>query len=308
VRIVARVVTLGCVAAAGAAGAGVAVARAARAVSRRLVLVPERRQYVRLAGGAAVVALALAAGGAARAELPEGRIVDLTHAFDADTIFWPTEPGFALEKVHDGETAAGHYYAANRFRTAEHGGTHVDAPLHFVRGAPAVDAIPLERLIGPGVVVDVTAAAEADRDYQVRVEDLRAWEERHGRIADGAIVLLRTGFGRLWPDRRRYLGTDERGAAAVAKLSFPGLAPQAAAWLVAERRVKAVGIDTASIDHGRSARFETHVALAAAGVPAFENVAGLDGLPLRGFTVIALPMKIRGGSGAPLRIVAIVPP
>ncbi|MGH7819903.1 MAG: cyclase family protein [Candidatus Binatia bacterium] len=257
---------------------------------------------MRLAAAALGALAALAANGGAAAE----RIVDLTHAFDETTIFWPTEKGFALESEHAGTTEKGYYYAANRFCTAEHGGTHVDAPRHFSERGQTVDEIPLARLVGPGVVIDVTGEAAKDRDYRIGVADLRAFEKRDGEIPRGAIVLFRTGFGARWPDRERYLGTAERGLEAVPKLHFPGLDPEAARWLVAERDVRAVGIDTASIDHGQSALFETHVVLSAKGVPAFENLANLDRLPSRGFRLIALPMKIRGGSGGPLRVVAIV--
>jgi kynurenine formamidase len=231
-------------------------------------------------------------------------IVDLTHAFDADTIYWPTAEGFRLEQVAHGVTEKGYFYAANQFCTAEHGGTHFDAPIHFFEGRHAAEEIPLQQLIGLGVVVDVSEACATDRDYRVRVEDLRAWEEEHGPLPKGAIVLLRTGWGDRWSDREAYLGTELTGPEAVPELHFPGLHPDAARWLVAQRAIKAIGLDTPSIDYGQSELFESHVALFEANVPAFENVAHLDRLPPRGFVVAALPMKIRGGTGGPLRIVA----
>ena len=252
------------------------------------------------------LALALLGAHPCGAQLPKGRVVDLSHAFDEQTIFWPTEKGFVFEKGSEGFTEKGYYYTANRFCTAEHGGTHIDAPIHFYKDRTTVDAIPLEQLIGDGVVVDVADKCAADRDYQVQTADFLAWEKRHGRIPKGAIVLLRTGFGRFWPDRVRYMGTDERGPAAVAKLHFPGLHPDAAKWLTSERSVKAVGLDTPSSDYGQSTLFASHVTLFEKNVPAFENVANLDQLPAKGFTVIALPMKIKGGSGGPLRVVAIL--
>jgi kynurenine formamidase len=155
--------------------------------------------------------------------------------------------------------------------------------------------------------VDVAEACAKDRDYAVSVADLERFEAAHGRIPDGAALLLRTGFAARWPDRARYLGTAERGPAAVAKLHFPGLDPAAARWLAANRKVAAVGIDTASIDPGTSQRFESHQILFAADVPAFENLAHLGPLPATGATLVALPMKIAGGSGGPLRAVAILP-
>jgi kynurenine formamidase len=250
--------------------------------------------------------LALLYAATVSAQMPRGKIVDLSHPYDADTIFWPTEPGFQLEKAHEGVTEKGYFYAANRFCTAEHGGTHIDAPIHFAAGKNTVDAIPLEQLMGTGIVVDVAEQCARDRDYRVTVADFAQWERRHGRIPGRSIVLIRTGFGKHWPDRGKYLGTDERGAQAVPKLHFPGLHQDAARWLVEQRRVKAVGLDTASIDYGQSTHFETHVTLSGRNVPALENVANLEKLPERGFTVMALPMKIRGGSGGPCRIVAFL--
>lgn len=235
------------------------------------------------------------------------RLVDLTHAYDENTVYWPTADGFELEVDFRGETEGGYHYEANTLRTAEHGGTHLDAPIHFAAGREHVDEISLERLVGPAILVDVETAAESDRDYQVSVADFEAWERRHGRIPDGSIVLLRTGFARHWPDRERYMGTAERGAAAVAKLHFPGLAPAAARWLVQERDIAAIGLDTPSIDHGPSQDFMAHRILFEENIPAFENVASMEGLPETGFEVIALPMKIRGGSGGPLRIIAVLP-
>lgn len=238
---------------------------------------------------------------------PAGELVDLSYAYDSTTIFWPTAEGFALHKVADGETPAGYYYAANTFSGAEHGGTHIDAPVHFAKGHMTVDRIPLESLIAPAVVIDVTQASAQNADYQVTVADLTGFEQQHGRIPDGSIVLLRTGFASRWPDAQAYLGTAERGDAAAAKLHFPGLHPDAAAWIASNRSVKAVGIDTASIDFGQSTLFETHRTLYARDIPAFENLASLARLPATGALVIALPMKIGGGSGAPLRAIAVLP-
>ncbi len=233
-------------------------------------------------------------------------LVDLSHSYAADTIYWPTDTqGFVLETLAAGMTEGGYYYAANRFSTAEHGGTHIDAPIHFAEGKPTVDEIPLERLVGPGVVIDVSEPAAADRDYLVGVADFERWEERHGPLPEDAIVLLRTGYGQHWGDRANYLGTELTGPEAVPELHFPGLDPGAAKWLVEQRQIAAIGLDTPSIDHGQSTLFESHVTLFKAEIPAFENVANLDRLPAKDFLVVALPMKIAGGSGGPLRIIAM---
>lgn len=257
----------------------------------------------RWAGFVGVLLAAVSGGAQERAP----QIVDLTHSFDADAIYWPTEEGFVFEKGPAGPTPGGYHYEAHRFRSAEHGGTHVDAPSHFDAAGLPVDRVPLEKLMGPAVVVDVEAAAAANRDHRASRADFEASEARYGKIPDGAIVLIRTGHGRFWPDRGRYLGTARRGAEALAELHFPGLDADAARWLIEERKIRAVGIDTASIDPGVSTDFRAHRVLAAHQIPIFENVAALDGLPDRGFRVVALPMKIRDGSGAPLRIVALLP-
>jgi kynurenine formamidase len=235
-----------------------------------------------------------------------GKIIDLTYAYDSTTVFWPTEKGFVFEKGQEGYTPGGWYYSANRFWTPEHGGTHIDAPIHFYKDRERLDELKLEKLIGPGVIIDVADKCASNPDYQVTTDDFTAWEAKHGQQLNDVIILLRTGYGEFWPDRVKYMGTNERGPDAVAKLHFPGLHPDAAKWLVENRRVRAIGLDTPSIDYGQSKDFKTHVTLYEKSLSAMENVANLDLLPEKGFTVIALPMKIKGGSGGPVRIIALL--
>lgn len=237
----------------------------------------------------------------------QSRIIDLTHSFGGETIVWPTEQDFKLVVQHAERTELGYYYSSNRIEMPEHGGTHIDAPIHFSEGKQTLDQIPVDRMVGPAVRIDITEPCAHDRDYRVGISDFERWEAQYGRIPSGSIVLLDTGYARFWPSRKDYLGTELRGLEGVRGLHFPGLHPEAAAWLVRERHVKAVGIDTASIDYGQSTKFETHVALLSQNVPVFENLANLHDLPDRGFEVIALPMKIAGGTGGPLRIIAVVP-
>lgn len=259
------------------------------------------------AGLALVLTVAVPVTAAAQPiDLADVRLVDLTHAFDGHTLYWPTAPSvFELDTLARGMTDGGWWYAANRLCTPEHGGTHLDAPLHFARGQADAASVPLERLVGPAVVIDVSAKAAADPDYRLAPEDVRAFEDAHGRIPAGALVLLRTGWDRRWPDAEAYLGDDTPGDAS--NLRFPSFGEEAARLLVGERRVGALGADVASIDYGRSTDFRVHRIAAAAGVPGFENLARLDELPPTGAVVVALPMKIAGGSGGPLRAVALVP-
>jgi kynurenine formamidase len=243
---------------------------------------------------------------AARAlSLDESKIVDLTYGFGPETIYWPTEKGFELNVRAHGRTDAGYWYAANTFCTAEHGGTHVDAPIHFGEGKPTVDQLPVGAGIGPLVRVDVSARAEKDPDYRLGVDDLKGWEAEHGPIPKGAIVAMYSGWGKRWPDRKRYLGTDVPGD--TANLHFPGFSKEAAEFLVRERDIDAIGVDTPSIDHGPSKDFIVHRIINGAGKPGFENLANLDRVPASGATLIALPMKIEGGSGAPTRAIAVLP-
>jgi kynurenine formamidase len=243
--------------------------------------------------------------GAAAAQFDERKLVDLTYPFDERTVYWPTNKPFHWEKTDWGMTAGGYWYASANFAASEHGGTHIDAPIHFGKGQSAVDEIPIPRLVGPAVVVDVSQAVSRDRDYRLTVKDLKVWEARHGRIPDGAIVLMHSGWGRYWPDKQRYLGSETPGDPQT--LHFPGFSKEAAEFLVKERAIDGVGIDTPSIDHGPSKDFIVHQIVNGANRYALENVANLEKLPPQGATLIALPMKIKGGTGGPVRIIAILP-
>jgi kynurenine formamidase len=237
--------------------------------------------------------------------IDEKKLVDMTYPFAQDTLHWPTAKPFTLEKVHEGITSGGFWYASYNYGGSEHVGTHLDAPFHFAQGKWTTEQIPLGRTIGPAVIIDVRKKAETNSDYRLQVSDVRVWEKSHGRIPRGAIVLMHSGWGRFWGDRKKYFGTDEPGD--TSNLHFPGFSKEAAEFLVKQRTIKAVGIDTPSIDYGPSHDFIAHQIFGGANVPIFENVASLDRLPVKGTTVFAIPMKIKGGSGAPLRIFAFLP-
>ncbi|HEU5171321.1 MAG TPA: cyclase family protein [Gemmatimonadales bacterium] len=239
-------------------------------------------------------------------DLSRYELVDLTHALNAETVFWPTATeGFELKRLAFGPTPAGFFYAANSFSMPEHGGTHVDAPIHFAEGGVTAERIPLRQLVLPAVVIDVTVQASGDPDYRLTAADVAAFERRHGRVPAGAAVLLRTGWDARWPDRKAYLGDDTPGDAS--KLHFPSFGVEAARLLIEERGAGALGVDVASIDYGQSKDFMVHRIAAARNVPGFENLTGLGALPPTGALLLALPVKIEGGSGGPLRAVALVP-
>lgn len=268
------------------------------------------RLVARILGVAALSLAALALVGARAGkphlDLAAARVVDLTHAFDENTIYWPNSPStFKLQRLVDGQSEAGFYYRMNSFCAPEHGGTHLDAPSHFSKDGWPADKIPVSKLVAPGVVLDIAASAQSNPDYLLAAADVRDWEKKHGVVPAGSIVLLRTGWGKRWPDRKRYLGDDTPGE--VSNLHFPSYGKEAAELLVRGRRVAALGVDTASIDYGPSKDFLVHQIANGANVPGLENVANLEEVPETGAWIVALPMKIAGGSGGPLRIVALLP-
>ncbi|MFZ2053694.1 MAG: cyclase family protein [Candidatus Aminicenantales bacterium] len=235
----------------------------------------------------------------------ERKVLDMTYPLDEAAIFWPTAKPFSLTQVAYGISEGGWFYAANEFSAAEHGGTHADAPIHFAEGGRTIDQIPLEEWIGPAVKVDVTMECDQNRDYLLGVDDLRSWEKAYGRIPEGAWVIMYTGIGtRYYPDKKMVLGTDKTGQEAIAELSFPGFSPESVEFLLKERNIKGIAIDTPSIDRGKSQTFMVHQVLFAADKLALENIANLDKLPAKGATLYVNPVLIKGGTGAPCRVFA----
>ncbi len=242
---------------------------------------------------------------AAAPSLTAAKWIDLSHVYDENTIFWPTgRPYEHIETAH-GETDKGYFYSAYDIVVSEHTGTHLDSPVHFSETGHSVDQLAIEDLIGPAAVVDVSAKIGENADYLISPADVTAFEAEHGPIETGQIVVFRTGWSSRWPDKKSYMGDDTPGKAD--NLHFPGIDPETAKALVA-RKVKAVGIDTASIDNGPSSEFMTHRVLFAAEIPALENLTNLEGLPARGAWIVAMPMKIGKGSGGPCRVAAMLWP
>ena len=227
---------------------------------------------------------------------PQSRIVDLGHAIHAGDPSWDGSTGFERKSLATFEKDG---YASGRVAVDEHFGTHLDAPAHFAKGGWSVDQIPVERLYRPGIRIDVSAKAAGNPDYLVTPQDVRAFESAHGRIPEGTIALVATGWDRFWPDRARYMNERE------GVKHFPGLSADAVALLARDRRVAGIGIDTPSIDHGPSKTFEAHKVSMALNVFHIENAAHLTGLPASGFTVLVAPLDIAGGSGAPTRVFAV---
>ena len=205
-------------------------------------------------------------------------------------------------------TDKGYWYAANFYAASEHGGTHTDAPLHFAKHGRAIDQIPLEEWIGPAVKIDVRKQCAGNRNYLLSIEDIKKWEKKHGRIPAGAWVIMYTGIGtQFYPDLKRVLGTDKKGLSAIPDLSFPAFSKEAAEFLTTKRNIRGIALDTPSIDYGKSQDFRVHRVICGANKLALENIAHLDKLPAKGATLHVIPMSIKGATGAPARVFAIIP-
>lgn len=231
----------------------------------------------------------------------KGQIVDLTHKLNASIPYWPGETykPFQFETIATLEKD-GVY--SGYFAMPEHMGTHVDAPNHFVAGQVSVEALDLRQLLAPAVVVDVRDQAAKNPDYRLTVEDLRRWEKDNGLLPPGALVFMYTGWDSRWSDVAAYRNQDERKV-----MHFPGFSPEAAQFLISERSISGIGIDTLSVDYGPSKDFPVHHIMHGAGKYCMENVAHLGKLPAKGAIVIVAPIPIQGGSGGPARVLAFVP-
>lgn len=231
----------------------------------------------------------------------KARILDLTHVLNKKNAYWPG-PGYEPFQLTTIATIEKDGVLSKAFSMPEHLGTHIDAPNHFETGQPDLSMITPDQFFAPGVVIDIAARAEVDSDTTLTVKDIQEWESKHGRIPDGAIVLLHTGWGRFWNNYSRYKNQDAMG-----KLHFPSFSGEAAQFLIHDRKAKGVGIDNLSIDSGISKDFAVHHIVNKAGRYGLENVAQLEKLPARGFFLIIAPIRIEAGSGGPTRILAILP-
>jgi kynurenine formamidase len=233
--------------------------------------------------------------------IPSGktRVLDLSYAINDKLVPWPGDERFFEAKVNASAEKNG--YFTRSFWMLEHYGTHLDAPAHFPPGKTTVDQIPVKQLFGPAVVIDVRAESGKDADFQLSAARIEAWEKRHGRIPEGAIVLLRTGWASRWPDVQKYRNQDAKG-----RMHFPGFSAEAANLLIA-RKVSGFGCDTLSIDYGASQEFAVHHLSLGAGLYHLENLADLSELPETGAFMIVAPIKLEGGSGGPVRVFALLP-
>jgi kynurenine formamidase len=233
--------------------------------------------------------------------IPAGktRVIDLSYAINDKLVPWPGDEKFF--EARDNATMAKNGYFTRSFWMLEHYGTHLDAPAHFAAGAATVDPIPAKKLFGPAVVLDVRGVAAKDADYRLPASRIEEWERAHGRIPQGAIVLLRTGWSARWPDPQKYRNQDKQG-----KMHFPGFSDEAAKVLI-ERGASGLGCDTLSVDYGASEDFSVHHLALGAGLYHLENLADLSEVPDAGAFLVVAPIKLEGGSGGPVRVFALLP-
>jgi kynurenine formamidase len=250
---------------------------------------------------------AAAAGFAATAIVPEpafaaprrfSSVVDLTHTMSPAFPTFFGVPGIELQKQFDFKKDGFNLYW---WRIIEHGGTHLDAPIHFSEGGMTADRIAATQLVVPLVMVDVSARAASDPDYRLSRADLAGWEKRHGRLPDNCCVAMNSGWAARVTDAGKFTGKDAAGV-----FHFPGVSPEAAEWMMKERKVAGLAVDTLSLDHGPSKDFRTHSLWLPSGRWGLENVANLDKVPASGATLVVGLAKVKDATGGPVRLMALI--
>ncbi|KAK3576185.1 hypothetical protein CHS0354_001204 [Potamilus streckersoni] len=234
------------------------------------------------------------------------RVIDMTHTLSPSTVYWPGSPAYNFTQLFRGITQPyGFWYESNFFGTPEHGGTHLDAPAHFAQDGWHLHQIPMDKLAGPGIIINIKDKAANDSDYQVNVDDLMNWESKYGRIPNGSVVLMNSGWALHYPNKTLVFGSSTPND--PSSFHFPGFHENAANWLINERSVNVIGVDTPSTDYGQSKNFSTHQVLGKTNVPGLENVANLDMVPEDGSArVYVAALKLHDGSGGPARVFATV--
>lgn len=230
--------------------------------------------------------------------LNNAKVIDLTIPLGPDIVMWPGAPSPEVETLvtikHDG-------YFARRVSFFEHSGTHFDAPCHFIEGGKSVEHVPVETLVRPAVVIDISKRIGSDADGELTLAEVQAFEAAHGRIPDGSAILLRTGWEEFNSDSHRYAGPE-------GDLHFPGFGVEAAKFLVEERKAVGLGTDTLGIDPGCASTFPVHSQIShPKGLWHLENLQNLKKLPAVGAWIVVGVLPLIGGSGSPARVIALVP-
>ena len=226
------------------------------------------------------------------------RVLDLSYAINEKLVPWPGDTKWFEAKVN--ATVERDGFFTRSFWMLEHYGTHLDAPAHFPPGKTTIDQISAKQFFGPAVVLDVQNEGATNADYRMPAAKVLEWEAKHGRVSEGAIVLLRTGWAKRWPDIQRYCNLDAQG-----RMHFPGFSAEAAILLL-KRKVSGLGCDTMSVEYGASQDFALHRLTLGSGLYHLENLSDLSELPESGAFLVVAPIKLEGGSGGPVRVFALI--
>ena len=257
-----------------------------------------RRGFFRTAAAAGFAASAVAAPEDAALAAPRSRrVIDLTHTMSPEFPTFFGTPGIEFERKFEFKKDGFNMF---QWKLIEHAGTHLDAPIHFSEDGATADKIAPEALVVPLVVINVVTRAEENPDYLLSREDLHDWERKFGRIPANACVAMNSGWARH-VGNPKYIGKDSGGA-----FHFPGFSPLAAEWLMKERKVAGIAVDTLSLDYGLSKDFKTHRLWLPSGRWGLENVANLDQVPAAGATLVVGVAKVKGATGGPARLIALV--
>lgn len=259
-----------------------------------------RRCFFKGAGAAAagVAAASLAPAVAEARSFPRfNHVRDLTHTLTPEFPTFFGVPGIGMKQLKEFKKDG---FNLMEWTVLEHSGTHIDTPIHFAESGAGPDTLPVGNLVVPLVVINVVAKANANADYQLTPDDIRQWERRHGTLPHGCCVAMHAGWGRHL-GTEKFLGKDGSGV-----LHFPGFHPEATDMLLKRRQVAGIAVDTISLDHGPSKDFKTHYAWLPAGRWGLESVANLDRVPPRGATLVVGAPKIKGATGGPTRVLALI--
>ncbi|MHC5596512.1 MAG: cyclase family protein [Nostoc sp.] len=227
------------------------------------------------------------------------RVIHLSHVIDVDIPQWSGDPTVEFETVAELNNDG---YYLRRFSLGEHSATHINAPNSFHSSAVGIDQYPAQSLVVPAVVINICQATALNPDYALTIADILTWEEQHGEIFPGCVVILNTGWQNKWFDKSAFLNHDAQGIA-----HFPGFGSDATQFLLDERQIAGVGIDTHGVDPGQDNSFAINRLVLEQPRLVLENLTNLDQLPPKGTTLAIAPLRLRGGSGSPVGVLALVP-